>query len=163
MRRPILPGDTELAKLWEAGLSHAEIARQFGVSRQAVNKRFNRMGVTPRAGQLTVTDILPWDLASFPQKGMLRQQEPYIGLRAFVRKRIGENLSARSELARKSFVAQIGKGLVLDIDPSVGAHYVKRDPKRDGTLVIRWPEDVPRGEEATNIFQIGSLSEGSSE
>ncbi|MGW1673278.1 hypothetical protein [Streptomyces sp. NPDC002324] len=146
MRKPILPGDTELLKLEEAGLTHSEIGKRYGVSRQAVTKRFNAMGKYVRAAYRDATAVLPWDLASHPARDSLRKDESFMGLRAFVREQMGAEVSERSALALRTFHNHIKAGEVLDLDPVQGACWVRREDERDGSLVIRWPEGVPRDE-----------------
>ncbi|GGU71487.1 hypothetical protein GCM10010275_02000 [Streptomyces litmocidini] len=152
MRPPKLPEDSELLKLEAAGFTHAEIGAQFGVSRQAVTKRFNAMGRYARQEYRNVTPILPWDLATHPAKGAISKDHSMMGLRAFLRQRMNSKVTARSELALRSFWTHVQAGEVLDLDPVQGLRWVRRDDKRDGSLVIRWPEGVPQ-DERTELFR----------
>ncbi|MFE9442505.1 hypothetical protein ACFYO2_26715 [Streptomyces sp. NPDC006602] len=159
MRRPILPSDTELLKKEEAGLTHREIGIEFGVSRQAVTKRFNAMGKYVRAAYRDATALLPWDLTNHPAKDALRKDESFWGLRAFVRQQMGGEVSKRSELALRTFENHIKAGQVLDLDPVQGVRWVRREPERDGSLVIRWPDDVPQ-DERTALFRYSPAQSG---
>lgn len=47
MARQKMPPD-ELARLWRAGATVAEIMTRFGVCRQAVRERVRRLGLPPR-------------------------------------------------------------------------------------------------------------------
>ncbi len=146
MRPPKLPSDAELLKLEAAGLTHKEIGVKFGVSRQAVTKRFNGMDKYARQEYRDVAKVLPWDLEDFPDKDALKNSEAFTGLRAYVRGRMGGGVSPRSELALRTFWNHLTAGEVLALDDVQGAHWVRRDPERDKDLVIRWPEDVPQDE-----------------
>ncbi|MEU9404764.1 hypothetical protein AB0E08_03475 [Streptomyces sp. NPDC048281] len=152
-RKRTLPDNAELLKLEEAGLSHAEIAAMHDVSRQAVTKLFNNMGEYVRGPVQAITDALPWDIAALPAKDRLRDQDAYIGLRAFVREQLGADVSPRSQVSLRAFLNHIANGEVLELDPNHGARYVKRDPQRDESLVIRWPAEVPR-DARTDLFRL---------
>jgi hypothetical protein len=93
-----------------------------------------------------VAAVLPWDVANHPAKERLWSQQPYLGLRAFLRDRMGLEVSPRSQIALRAFLNHVRAGDVLALDDAQGAHYVPQDPAKDGALVIRWPEGVPRDE-----------------
>jgi hypothetical protein len=152
MRPSKLPEDSELLKLEAAGFTHAEIGAQFGVSRQAVTKRFNAMDRYARQEYRDITPMLPWDLTTHPAKDAISKDESMIGLRAFLRQRMNTKVTKRSELALHVFWFHIKAGEVLDLDPVQGVRWVQRDEKRDGSLVIRWPEGVPQ-DERTELFR----------
>ncbi|MFF8367863.1 hypothetical protein ACF05W_03410 [Streptomyces lydicus] len=156
----MLPDNVGLLKLEEAGLTHAEIAEQYNVTRQAVTWRFNNMGEYKRGPLGDVTAKLPWDLANHPAKAKLRNQQPFLGLRAFLRERLGVEVSARSQLALRAFLNRVEKGEVLAVDDVLGAHYVKRDPVRDGSLVIRWPAGVEK-DDRVSLFELSAAQTGS--
>ncbi|MEU5577793.1 hypothetical protein ABZ791_10675 [Streptomyces huasconensis] len=152
MKPRLLPKeDIELLKLEALGLSYVEIAKQYGVSRQAVQKRFGLMGVYVRAAHRSVTEILPWDLSDHPAKDKIKRSESFMGLRAFIRKRVGAEVSDRSELALRTFMNHVRADEVLHLDPVTGPVWVRRNSK-DGTMVIRWPEDVTR-DERVQLFE----------
>lgn len=155
MRPPKLPEDSELLKLEAAGLTHQEIGKKYDVSRQAVTKRFNAMDKYARQEYRDVTPLLPWDVKTYPAKDAISRDESMIGLRAFLRQRAGNTLTARAELALKVFWFHVQAGEVLNLDPVQGVQWVPRDEKRDGSLVIRWPEDVPR-DERTEMFRFAA-------
>ncbi|MGW2919511.1 hypothetical protein ACWDBF_16810 [Streptomyces angustmyceticus] len=156
----MLPDNVDLLKLEEAGLTHAEIAKQYNVTRQAVTWRFTNMGEYKRGPLQDVTANLPWDLANHPAKEKLWRQQPFLGLRAFVRERLGAEVSPRSQLALRAFLNRVEKGEVLAVDAAKGAHYVDRDPLRDGSLVIRWPDEVPKDGRAM-LFELAAGQTGS--
>ncbi|MDQ1016682.1 hypothetical protein QFZ43_003231 [Streptomyces afghaniensis] len=160
MRPRVLPDNAKLLMLDAAGLTHAQIADEYKVSRQAVTKRFNAMGEYSQASNREVTAALPWDLRSHPAKGRLKDSEEYLGLRAFLRERMNLPVSPRSRLALKSFMNHIERGEVFDLDQVKGVRYVRRE-RRDGSLVIRWPEGVPQ-DERTALFRLSPAHEASS-
>lgn len=148
MRPPKLPSDAELLKREAAGLTHKEIADEFHVSRQAVTKRFNDMDRYARAEYRDVARVLPWNIAEHPAKDSIHKDESFMGLRAYVRERMGAVVSPRSLLALRTFRKHVEAGEVLTLDPIQGAQWVRRDSERDESLVIRWPEGVPKDERA---------------
>lgn len=151
-RPSLLPSDAELLKLDAAGLTHREIGDQYGVSRQAVTLRFNNMGEYAQAARRDVSAVLPWDLTQHPASSTLKNSEAYMGLRAFVRQRLGVETSPRAQLSLKTFLNHLRAGEILDLDPVRGVVWVSRKPQ-DGTLVIRWPADVARDERAKLLEQ----------
>lgn len=152
MRPRVLPDNATLLMEEAAGLSHTDIAAKYGVTRQAVHKRFAAMGEYRRKQYTSVAELLPWDFAGNPISRKLRQQSGFLGLRAYIRKRLGQELSPRSEEAMRRFLAHIADGKVLELDDVQGARYVERDPERDESLIIRWPEGVPK-DERTDLFR----------
>lgn len=160
MRPRLLPDNAKLLLLEAAGLSHEQIAKKYGVSRQAVTKRFNDMGEYRRAHWQDATGLLPWDIARHPDKAKIRRQTAYAGLRAFLRKQLGQTLSPRSQETLRQFLDHINSGEVLELDSVQGVRYVQRDPERDGSLVIRWPEGVPRDERIA-YFHLSAVQEPS--
>ncbi|MFE6226885.1 hypothetical protein [Streptomyces sp. NPDC057854] len=153
MRPAKLPGDSELLRLEAAGLTHAEIAARYDVSRQAVTKRFNQMDRYPRQQFRDVTAVLPWDISTYPAKHEITHNESMIGLRAFLLQQAGSELSGRHTLALRVFTSHVKAGEVLELDPVQGLRWVQRDEVRDGSLVIRWPEGVPQ-DERTAMFRL---------
>ncbi|MFD8886436.1 hypothetical protein ACFV0H_28565 [Streptomyces erythrochromogenes] len=148
-----LPDNYELLALEEAGLSHQEIADKYHVTRQAVTWRFdNHLKIKKRAHFQEVTALMPWDVASHPAKDRLKQQAAFLGLRAYLRKRLDMDVSARSAQAMRAFLNRVSNGEVLAVGVT-GAHYVPREAA-DGNLVIRWPADEPRPEERLELFEL---------
>jgi hypothetical protein len=154
----LLPSDTELAKLQEAGLSHQEIADRFNVSRQAVTKRFNNMGEFVRAVTRDVAAVLPWDLSQHPAKSKLKDSVHYLGLRAFVRQELGFEVSNRGKRALTTFTNHVRAGEVLELDEVLGFVWAPYVPARDGDLVIRWPKSVPQDDRANLLLRSSVLS-----
>ncbi|WP_338781754.1 hypothetical protein [Streptomyces sp. DG1A-41] len=142
-------------------MTHQEIADIYGVTRQAVTKRFNLdMGEYKRGRLQDVTKALPWDLAAHPAKSKLKDQESFLGLRAFLRAKLGITLSDRSKQALRAFLNHIMSGEVLTLDDAQGARYVRRDVRDIPDLVIRWPEDVPR-DDRMGLFRLSPAQQTS--
>jgi hypothetical protein len=159
MRPRVLPDNAKLLMMEAAGMTHAQIAETYKVSRQAVTKRFNAMGEYSQASNREVTAVIPWDLRNHPGKHRLKDSEEYQGLRAFLRERMGLPVSPRSRLALKWFMNHVESGEVLTLDAERGVRYVPRE-ERDGSLVIRWPEDEPQ-DERTALFRLRAAQEAS--
>lgn len=153
-----LPDNAELLKLEEAGLTHQEIAERYGVTRQAVTWRFNDMGEFKRGKLQDVTEAMPWALSDHPAKKALWKQAAFLGLRAFLRERLGMDVSDRSRQALKAFLNRVENGEVLTVEDR-GACYVARDRDLDGDLAIRWPADVPK-DERVELFELVRRSDG---
>ncbi|MGW4446460.1 hypothetical protein [Streptomyces sp. NPDC004682] len=138
--------DLELLTLRKAGLNGVQIAAQFGVEPEAVYMRFAAMGIHQKGAKSPVAQALPWDVVNHPDKRRITNQAPFRGLRYFLQKQMGEKLSYRAELDLKAFLNRVRAGEVLELSEEAGGfRYVPREP-RDGHLVVRWPDGVPRGE-----------------
>ncbi|MEU6389975.1 hypothetical protein [Streptomyces sp. NPDC046939] len=137
-----------MLQLEAAGYSHSDIGKMFGVSRQAVTLRFNLMGKYVQAARRDVSAVLPWDLSRHPASSKLKDSEAYIGLRALVRQRLGMELSNRGQLALRTFLNHIRAGEVLSLHAVHGFKWEPWDAEQDGDFVIRWPEEVPRDQNA---------------
>lgn len=141
-----LPDNLQLLKHEEQGMTHQEIADLYRVTRQAVTYRFNAMGEYKRGNLSGVSESLPWDFSAYPPelKRKIWSQDTFLGLRTYVRLQLGETVSRRAQLSLRAFLNRVRSGDVLAVDMERGAHYVPRDVVRDGSLVVRWPEGVPR-------------------
>ncbi|MBT2609874.1 hypothetical protein J7I97_16700 [Streptomyces sp. ISL-87] len=152
MRPRKLPSDHELLKLREANLTHGAIAKRFGVSRQAVTRLYNGQDIRTRQGLQEVTDVLPWSLDTHPAKKKLASQAAYLGLRAYLRVQLGQEISPRSEQARRAFLNRITSGREVLAVEEDGAHYVPRAADGGHGLIIQWPAEVPLTERDLELF-----------
>ncbi|MFI5865862.1 helix-turn-helix domain-containing protein [Streptomyces sp. NPDC051546] len=136
-----LPDNLELAKLLSAGMSDSEIAAAFGVTRQAVTKRFKEQGVHRGGPSTLFNKALPWDFAHLPvaERHRLFKQAGFAGLQAFYKHKTGSPLTDKGNEVLRAFLAHIGAGEVLAYEEEAGFIYCARTVE-DGDLVIRWPE-----------------------
>jgi predicted DNA-binding protein YlxM (UPF0122 family) len=132
-----LPDDWVLLQMRDAeGYSEAEIAAEYGVTRDAVSKRFKRMGHPSRQG---FRDVLPWPI---PQ----RHHALYAAqrLKAHIKERRGESLSETALKRLRDWQERLQRdGVVLDYtndDSGNPWRYLPRE-ESDNRLVIRWPAD----------------------
>lgn len=151
------PDDLELRKLALAGASQAELAERYGVTQQAISKRLVALGIVRRGTATPVLRSMPWDLAGHPDKRRILNGRPFNGLRYFVAKRLGDELSERAEADRQTFIRKVNNGLVLTLDEAKGFVYVPRT-ETDGDLVIRWPEG--RDDSLKILFRLHLADEG---
>lgn len=148
-----LPDNLELLTLDAAGKSHQEIADKFGVTRQAVQKRFSAMGLHIKGPKGRLAASLPWDIAGREDKRRLKNSTPFHGLRAFLRVRFGEQLTARSQVALSHFESHLKAGEVLALFDGEGFVYVPRRAA-DGDLVVRWPKGATRTPAQDALFAL---------
>jgi transcriptional regulator with XRE-family HTH domain len=120
--------------------SFAQIGKDFGVSRQYISYLYNQAAQGARPTAPMIKDLLPWDIASHPAKARIGRQEPYVGLRAFLRQQLGEELSARSRVSLNGFYRHLREHKVLELSAD-GLSWVPRRPE-DGNLVVRWPKEA---------------------
>lgn len=141
----------EIHKLLSAGWDQERIGERFGVDQSAVSHRLGRMGIRLKGPQSKTTAALPWNLADHPDKRRLVNQAPFRGLRYFLRKRDGQELTERAEKDLKAFLNRIQEGQVLALLDGAGFAYVPREDG-DGDLVVRWPEGAPRDPQRLSPF-----------
>lgn len=148
----MLPDDNTMRKFLRDGLSNREIAKRYGVSPQAVNYRFTRMGIQRFPYISTATAILE---AAYPTAPGFRRSDYTQRWRArqlfaFMRWRLGDpDLTERQIEAAKHFANRSRKhDVVLALAPDEPQPWVwvAREPS-DGRRVLRWPagREMPRG------------------
>lgn len=133
-----LPDDWVLLQMRDVeGYSEAYIAKIYGVTPQAVSKRFKQMGHPSRT---SFQDVLPWRVTPQDHARYAAQR-----LKAHIKQRRGEELSETALKRLKDWHERLRRDSVVleyrrqDIgDPW---HYVKRIAA-DNRLVIRWPADA---------------------
>lgn len=143
--------DALLVKLYHLGKSDAEIAEEYEITVQAVNKRLNKMGLTRRTKpnrQVNEWLAYRWDIKASKVGGPDSHHQRYSAkrLKVWLRMRLGDDtLSDRQRLEAQQWERRIRtEGLVLcyDRDRPEGWYYRLRLPS-DGRLVIDWPEGLP--------------------
>ncbi|MEU4492609.1 hypothetical protein AB0F96_03855 [Streptomyces sp. NPDC023998] len=149
----VLPDNLTLLKHNAAGMTEPEMAKLYGVSQQAVAWRLNGLGVYKKGRKAPVMSLLPWDISAHPDKKRLSNQNSFAGLRSFLRKKFGEELSDRAEIDLRAFLRHLEAGEVLTFDEGQGFIYVPRSSE-DGNLAIRWPE----GHEKPDSRALGMLT-----
>ncbi|MFI9202623.1 hypothetical protein [Streptomyces sp. NPDC053048] len=146
-----LPDTETLLKLRGEGWTQPQIAKRFGVSQQAVSERLNRAKVFTKGPKSTVTSAIPWDLSERSDRHRISKLSPYLGIRTFIKMKLGEALSGQERKHLRAFLGHVKSGEVLDLDEQ-GFLYRKRLPS-DGSLVIRWPEGVEKDPAVTALFE----------
>ncbi|MFE0773902.1 hypothetical protein [Streptomyces sp. NPDC058861] len=157
-----LPSNAVLAKLHFSGLSDAQIAKRYGVTRQAVNKRLGLMEISSMPEHRAKAHALvPWDVKTVQYGGGSHHTAyPLEGLKMYLRRLMGDpSLSKRQEADAGRFERKLLKnpGLVLDYDrdSEAGFYWRERTPQ-DGTLIIAWPLDKEKPAEDLELLEMPS-------
>ncbi|WP_406305792.1 hypothetical protein OHA61_30805 [Streptomyces sp. NBC_00885] len=149
----VLPDNLTLLKLEAAGKTHDQIAEEYKVTRQAVTYRFNQLERYKKGPKALLLSILPWDISERPDKKRLSNQVGFEGLRNFLKKRTGQDLSPRGQESLRAFLGHMEAGEVLTLDEELGFVYVER-VSDDGNLVIRWPEGEEREKPSPKVVEM---------
>lgn len=148
-----LPDDWVLLQMRDAeGHTEAEIAKVYGVTPQAVSKRFKQMGHPSR---LSFRDVLPWQITQKHHALYAAQR-----LKAHIKERRGEELSETALKRLRDWQERLRReSVVLDYRQSdIGNpwQYVPRTVA-DNRLVIRWPADVePPTEQQRRLLEMAT-------
>lgn len=143
-----LPDDSVLLRERDfEKLSLREIADRYGVTTSAVSHQFIKMGrSTIGNAAMEYWDFIPWKI----QQGH-KALDAAIRLRAHVRRQSGMELTESAARRLDNWWTRLRRdGTVLTYLPESAPspwHYVPREPS-DGSLIIRWPEDMPPPTEA---------------
>lgn len=145
-----LPSDAELRKLFHLGWTDDELAAQYGVRKQAVNKRRIGMGLYQKPTATRVTEMVneAWDVRTTSGGDSHHAQRPMQAMKYFVRQQLGDQLSPPQERRVQNLLDRMAReGEILDYNPETGIRFVPRAPE-DGRRVMRWPEgkDLPSKE-----------------
>jgi transcriptional regulator with XRE-family HTH domain len=146
-----LPDDWVLLQMRDAeGYTEAEIASNYGVTPQAVSKRFKKMGHPSRS---SFRDVLPWQITSKHHALYAAQR-----LKAHIKERRGEELSDTARKRLRDWRERLRRdGVVLDyrqLDIGDPWQYVPRT-EADNRLVIRWPADAePPTEDQRKLLEL---------
>ena len=140
--------DAELVKLFHTGHSDVAIAKQFGITKQAVSKRRVKLGLIRKRVAKEVSEGLAtrWEILT-PAKGATHYKEHHArALRIWLRMQLGDQeLSEGQQKLARDWVRELGaRGEVLCYDPQLqnGWYYRTRTPE-DERRVIDWPADLP--------------------
>ncbi|GAA4071236.1 hypothetical protein [Streptomyces hundungensis] len=139
-----LPTDAEMAKLFHLGVTDAEIAKQYDVTVQAVNKRFVKMDLRRKPIALRVNELVKsiWDVKTSRTGPSHHNAYVLKNLKVYMRTQLGDTAS---EAQRREADWLIGRlirdDVVIDYNAETeqGWAYVPRKPQ-DGRRIIRWPE-----------------------
>lgn len=146
-----LPSDHELVKLFHLGRTDASIAHQFGVSVQAVNKRFQKLGLARRTTPTQQAKELleyRWGRVRWNQDETRSHHNRYSAkaLKVWLRRRLGDDtLSSQQVTMAERWERRLKREetvLCYNPDSEEGWFYRPRNGSRD-RYVIDWPEDLP--------------------
>ncbi|QNJ42030.1 hypothetical protein [Streptomyces buecherae] len=137
-----LPNDHILLQEFYAGLTPVALAEKYGVTRQGVQWRLNKLGIYIQGDNARINQLLPWNLSGHPRKRAYMQQRSYRGARAYMQRQQGQELSQRAVDDLEAFERRLSAGQILAFDPESGFSYVQRTPE-DGNLIFRWPSEAP--------------------
>ncbi|QUI30671.1 hypothetical protein H9W91_07200 [Streptomyces alfalfae] len=155
-----LPPNHILKALHLQGLSDQQIADQYGVKRQAVNKRLRAMDIEQKPEEAQAAfEMLPWQVKTLQYgQGTHHTAYPYESLKLYLRALLGDETLTnrqRADAARfeRRLLAHPGKVLVYDRDTEKGFSWQDREPA-DGSLIIRWPTDVPKPDKGMELLEL---------
>ncbi|MEU1176544.1 hypothetical protein ABZ464_02650 [Streptomyces sp. NPDC005820] len=143
-----LPSDAEMTKLFVLGqLNNREIAELYGVTPQAVNKRFQKLGLErrPFANDANAEIAKVWKVEATQEAGSHHAMFSIQSLRLWLRLRLGDReLSERQRRDAMNFEKRVrDKGVVLAYDPEKREKPFSWEPRepRDDRLVVRYPKE----------------------
>ncbi|WP_333745391.1 hypothetical protein [Streptomyces sp. IBSBF 2950] len=141
-----LPSDAEMTRLFVLGqLNNREIAEMYEVTPQAVNKRFQKLGLErrPFANDANAEIAKVWKVEATQEAGSHHAMFPIQSLRLWLRLRLGDReLSDRQRRDAMNFEKRVReKNVVLAYDQTKDKPFSwePRTP-RDDRLVVRYPE-----------------------
>ncbi|MFJ9771806.1 hypothetical protein ACIRVF_11215 [Kitasatospora sp. NPDC101157] len=147
-----LPPDATLSKLYALGRTDRQIAEEYGVTVQAVNKRLTGMGLARRPVVNEVSALLKqvWTIQSHAGPGSHHDRSPAQSLKLWLRLKLrDQDMSERQRSTALAFERRLKReGAVLSYAPDEGWSFVPR-VAADENLAIRWPSDRPRPEGST--------------
>lgn len=143
--------DAILVKAYHLGRSDKEIAKEYGITVQAVNKRLRKLGLarwTRPTHEVKEWLAYRWDVKASASGGLESHHQRYSAkrLKVWLRRQLGDDtLSAQQLVQADQWERRIrARNEVLCYDPNraEGWYYRPRRPS-DGNLVIDWPRDLP--------------------
>lgn len=137
-----LPSAPELRRLFHLGMKDTEVAEQYEVTRQAVQKRWREMNLVADPFRKQVQDLLrdTYDLSGSTEGSRDRLGRQ---LREYLRRQLGDTLSREQQKRVTSMVTTLReKGWLLAYSAEMGWQYAARTAA-DGNLVVRWPTGKP--------------------
>ncbi|MCX4554124.1 hypothetical protein [Streptomyces sp. NBC_01500] len=144
-----LPTDSVMIRLFHLGEPYKEIARQYGVSPQAVSKRMLGLGLErlPAANQASELLNYRWGSILTSQYGKSHHSHRAgKSLKVWLRARLGDDglsdLQRETAAQWESRIRKKDQVLCYDRASIAGWSYRDRTPE-DGRLVIDWPKDLP--------------------
>ncbi|MFI6682578.1 hypothetical protein [Streptomyces sp. NPDC050485] len=147
-----LPSDAELAKMFHLGVSDALLAEQYGVTVQAVNKRFVNMGLRKKPTAVRVNELVKsiWDVKTSRSGPSHHNAYVLKNLKVYMRVQLGDTVSQTQQREADWLIGRLLRdNTVIDYAPETedGWLYVPREPS-DGRRIIRWPagKELPGGE-----------------
>jgi hypothetical protein len=106
-RKPTLPEADVLARMVSAGLTHRQIAEQFGVTRQAVGKRLGAPAGDTAYGRYS--QHMPW-----PEVSTAHQRTyVYRSLQGLVKRQLGLPATPEDERSLDTFLSELNSRQVL--------------------------------------------------
>lgn len=142
-----LPDDDQMRRYFSLGWRDSEVAEEYGVTRQAVQKRWRKLGLKRAPFVSEVTDLLNqgWD---FPEEGetaagSTRAKWHSRMLRSFLRRRLGDVLVSRETDRVRAWATSLREeNAIMIYTAERGWHPVPRE-SGDRPWVVRWPSGRP--------------------
>ncbi|GGZ29330.1 hypothetical protein [Streptomyces poonensis] len=153
-----LPGNDVLEQLHLLGMSDAEIAARYEVTRQAVNKRLVDMELRSKSRYVAhAHDLVPWQVKTVQGgKGTHHTAYPLESLKLYLRALMEDpHMTPRQVTDAERFERRLlnDPRKVLDYDRDKGFFWRYREPE-DGSLIVAWPKDVPSKEKNMELLEM---------
>jgi Zn-dependent peptidase ImmA (M78 family) len=148
MPTTLLPPDHELVKLYHRDVSDKEIAKEYGVTVQAVNKRLSKLGLFRKPISKQVNEALATRWSIWAPKEGTGHHNRYSAkaLKVWLRRRLGDDTLSKAQLLLaerwERRLREHNEVLCYDPDTVDGWYYRPRTPQ-DGNRVIDWPKAIP--------------------
>ncbi|MFJ2244868.1 hypothetical protein [Streptomyces sp. NPDC087862] len=135
-----------MTKLFHLGATDPEIAAEYDVTPQAVNKRMIALGLRREPVIKQVRDLInsAWPVKVTRGPDSHHNRRPMAALRLYIRQQLGDDLSEAQVKRVDALVKKLlAEHLVLDydVDSHEGVFYAHRR-REDGRRIMRWPSDV---------------------
>lgn len=143
-----LPADDDLVDLYHQGLSDREIADMFGVTVQAVNKRWRKMGMsrlTPENHRVNDLIRFRWNVYYTKDSDSHHAPDASKALRVWLRRRLGDKELSQDQVA---MAERWERGLrersevLCYVEGEGGGWYYRPRRPQDGQRVIDWPDSL---------------------
>ncbi|MER6912250.1 hypothetical protein ABT354_11300 [Streptomyces sp. NPDC000594] len=144
-----LPSDAELVKLFHLGADDKALAEEYGVTVQAVNKRFVNLGLRKKPAALRANELVRsiWDVKTSREGPSHHNAYTVKALKVYLRSRLGDTgLSQTQQREAEWLIGRLVRdNTVVTYDPENGWQYAPREPA-DGRMIVRWPagKELPK-------------------
>lgn len=140
--------DATLVKLFHLGYEDKQIAKQYGITVQAVSKRRVRLGLIRKPVSRQVNEALRerWKIFTTQDAESHHMRYSAKALKVWLRRQLGDDKLSPAQLRMadqwERRLRETNEVLCYDPDTPEGWYYRPRK-KSDGRLVVDWPRSIP--------------------